>query len=318
MQQDQHLCRKIFYQHGKKPLTDRILVLTTLKSTNLKPELKKVTLNGRKIAYQTYGTVGPVVLLVHGMGASLESWKDIAPQLANHNLQVVTIDLPGHGQSCKEAKDYNLAISATVIKDLLDHLGYSKVTFVGHSLGGGIALQFLGQYSEYLTGLILVSAGGLGKETGKWLRALALPGSGVLMAGFANVYVLNSLIYIGKCLQKMGVTVSAISEETLNGISAVFTAKNSRQAFLATLRDVINVKGQKKSALNHLLHAKTLPVTIIWGKEDSMIPVHHGYTAAQLLPHAKLAVFDASGHDPHYDDPEQFVKLIVEQLGDKP
>jgi len=274
----------------------------------------RAMLNGRELAYCQYGNSGPVIVLIHGVGSSGECWQGVAPLLAQGGAQVIAVDLPGHGQSNKERGDYSLGAMASAMRDLLDYLGHTQAIFVGHSLGGGIALQFLYQYPQYLTGLVLVSSGGLGSETGAWLRAISLPGAGVVLGGFARPKVLKTTAWLGRRLRSMGFEADYLSEEMLEGIGVVFTDRDSRRAFLATLRSVVDGKGQTASALVHLPKAVGMPVLLLWGGLDPMIPVSHGENAAALLPHSRLVVFDSAGHDPHLADPARFVDLVLNHV----
>lgn len=272
-------------------------------------------LGGRELAYTQYGDSGPVLVMIHGVGASGDCWQDVAPLLVRGGARVIAVDLPGHGQSNKERGDYSLGVMTTAIRDLLDYLGHTQAIFVGHSLGGGIAIQFLYQYPQYLTGLVLVASGGLGSETGPWLRAISRPGAGVVLGVFARPKVLKTTAWLGRRLRSVGIELDALSEEMLEGIGVVFTERDSRQAFLATLRSVVDSKGQTASALVHLPKAAGMPVLLIWGGLDSMIPLSHGEGAAALLPHSRLVVFAGAGHDPHAEQPERFANLLLDHVG---
>ena len=204
------------------------------------------------MSYREYGSDGPVLLLIHGIGAHCGTWEQVAPLLAREGMRVVTVDLPGHGQSGTDHGDYSLPATARTLNALLERLGHSQVTVVGHSLGGGVALQLLRQHRARVAGLVLVSSGGLGKETGMWLRLLSIPGSGPVLAAFAHQRTLAFSARVGRVLHRLGVHVTALSGDTLDGVSAVFTARDSRRAFLATLRSVVNVSGQKLCALDSL------------------------------------------------------------------
>src|SRR5207247_2045660 len=122
------------------------------------------------------GLSGPVLVLIHGITASAATWDDVLPWLAERHT-VVAPDLLGHGRSAKPRGDYSLGAYANGIRDLLEVLGHPRATIVGHSLGGGIAMQFAYQYPERCERLVLVSSGGLGREVHAMIRAAALPGS---------------------------------------------------------------------------------------------------------------------------------------------
>ena len=124
-------------------------------------ELRELSIHGHRVAYREAGE-GPVLLLIHGMAGSMTTWKHVMPSLAKA-FTVVTLDLPGHGQSEKRVGDYSLGAFASTLRDLLIALGHERATIVGQSLGGGIAMQMAYQYPERCERLVLVGSGGLGK-----------------------------------------------------------------------------------------------------------------------------------------------------------
>ena len=142
-------------------------------------EVRYVELHGSRVAYREAGS-GEVVLLIHGMAGSSDGWRAVLPELAKH-YRVIAPDLLGHGQSDKPRTEYSLGAFAASLRDLLDELGISGATIVGHSLGGGVAMQFLYQHPEYCPRLILISSGGLGPDVGWILRLLAAPGAELVL-----------------------------------------------------------------------------------------------------------------------------------------
>ena len=145
---------------------------------------RSVLLHGQPVTYVEAGS-GPVLLLIHGMAGSIRNWQEVIEPLARHHT-VVAPDLPGHGASAPGAGDYSLGALAAGLRDLLVVLGHERATLVGHSLGGGIAMQFAYQFPEITERLVLVSSGGLGPEVSPVLRAAALPGAGLFIAATAT------------------------------------------------------------------------------------------------------------------------------------
>src|SRR6187200_28591 len=135
----------------------------------------ELVLHGHRVTYRTAGR-GPVLLLLHGITNSSETWERVAP-LLNERFTLIAPDLLGHGESATPRGDYSLGAHATGVRDLLTALGHERVTVIGHSLGGGIAMQFAYQFPERCERLVLVSSGGLGREVHLLLRAAALPGA---------------------------------------------------------------------------------------------------------------------------------------------
>src|SRR5213594_1634219 len=144
-------------------------------SDQLEPRLEEIVLHGHRVSYRTAGS-GPVLLLVHGIAGSSDQWDDVFPLLAEH-FTLVAPDLLGHGRSAKPRGDYSLGAFASGVRDLLLALGHPSATIVGHSLGGGVAMQLAYQFPDRVGRLVLVSSGGLGREVNLLLRAVALPGA---------------------------------------------------------------------------------------------------------------------------------------------
>src|ERR671917_1057966 len=136
----------------------------------------QLELHGHRVLYRTAGS-GPPVVLIHGMVNSSRHWAEVAGRLA-HDYRVIAPDLLGHGHSAKPEGDYSLGAHAAGIRDLLAALGIDRATIVGHSLGGGVAMQFFYQFPERTERLVLVSSGGLGREGGWPLRAAPPPRGG--------------------------------------------------------------------------------------------------------------------------------------------
>jgi pimeloyl-ACP methyl ester carboxylesterase len=273
----------------------------------VKPRL--VSIHGHDIAVQTAGS-GPAVLLVHGLAGSSATWRHVLPSLADH-VTVIAPDLPGHGRSEKPRGDYSLGNYASVLRDLLIALGHDRATLVGQSLGGGIAMQFAYQYPERAERLVLVDSGGLGQDVHLGLRALALPGAElVLAAGCASP--LRSLgDGVGSLLRRIGLRPTAVVDEIWRSYASLGEAA-TREAFVHTLRSVIDVAGQRVDARNRLYLAAAMPTLLIWGDEDHIIPVKHAYEARDAIPGSRLEIFKGAGHFPHCEDPERFVRVLLE------
>src|ERR1700760_4119964 len=145
--------------------------------------VQTVSVHGRSVSYLKAGD-GPLLLLVHGMAGTARNWDAVIEPLALHNT-VVAPDFPGHGESEPGGGDYSLGSLASGLRDLMIALGHERATLVGHSLGGGVALQFAYQFPEMVERLVLVSSGGLGPEVGAILRAAALPGANLFLRATA-------------------------------------------------------------------------------------------------------------------------------------
>ena len=183
---------------------------------------------------------------------------------------VIAPDLFGHGASAKPKGDYSLGAFASGIRDLLGVLGFESATVVGHSLGGGIALQMAYQFPEYCERLVLVSSGGLGREVSP-LRAATLPGAELVMPLIIRDWAVRAGSSVGELLGRFGVHIRSDVEEMARGYASLVEA-DAQGAFLHTLRAVIDAGGQKVSAMDRLYLAERMPVLIIWGERDPIVP----------------------------------------------
>jgi pimeloyl-ACP methyl ester carboxylesterase len=266
-----------------------------------------LTLHGHSVHYVQEGA-GPVLLLIHGMAGALDTWRSVIKPLAR-DATVLAVDLPGHGSSAPGGGDYSLGSLASFLRDVLMALGHDRVTLVGHSLGGGIAMQFSYQFPEMTERLVLVSSGGLGLEVNPALRAASLPGADLFLSLTAGATKRASDL-VGRVLRAGHVPANPSSlEELVRSYSSLADA-DRRSAFLATVRSVVGLRGQTVDASDRLHLASDIPVLLLWGADDPIIPVEHARAAHDLLPHGTLAVFDGVRHFPQVEAPERFVVAL--------
>ena len=274
----------------------------------------EVTLHGHRMAYREAGDPSrPALLLIHGITRSSATWDPVIPMLAQH-AHVIAPDLLGHGDSDKPRADYSLSAFASIMRDLLAHLDVERATVVGHSLGGGVALQFAYQYSELCERLILVSSGGLGREVSWALRAATLPGAGLVLPVIANTRVRDVGVLVGRLLGRLPLQLRPSVLEVARGYASLADGP-ARTAFVQTLRGVVDSGGQRVSASDRLYLAEGRPILIVWGALDTVIPVAHSYDAQAAIPGSALEVFEQSRHFPHMDEPARFARLLLEFLG---
>ena len=269
-------------------------------------EIKTESIHGSEITFATAGK-GPVLLLIHGMGGNFRNWESVVGPLARHHT-VIAPDLPGHGESAAGHGDYSLGSFASVLRDLLVTLGHERATLVGHSLGGGVAMQFGYQFPEMVERLVLVSSGGLGSDVSAILRAATLPGAGLFIQATAAVgrVVVPPL---AQGLERVGLRPNADVAEVVRGYGSL-SDDDRREAFLATVRGVIGPRGQRVNAGDRLALAENIPVLIIWGERDPIIPASHGEDAHRHLPESRLEIFDNVGHIPQIEAPLRFVDCL--------
>jgi pimeloyl-ACP methyl ester carboxylesterase len=277
-------------------------------------ELTYLELHGDRIAYRDAGG-GHALLLIHGMAGSSATWRAIIPQLSK-KYRVIAPDLLGHGMSAKPRGDYSLGAFAVFLRDLLDELGVDRATVVGQSLGGGIAMQFTHQHRDYCERLALIGSGGLGPDLSPVLRMLSAPGAELLLPIVAPQPVLNLGNKLASWLTSAGIQAPRAGQ-MWQAYSSLSDAR-TRQAFLRTLRSVVDYRGQAVSALNKLHVAVGLPTVLIWGDDDRIIPVAHAYAAHDALEGSRLEVLHGVGHFPHVEAPAAVADILEDFIASTP
>jgi pimeloyl-ACP methyl ester carboxylesterase len=277
-----------------------------------KPKPRAVEVHGRPMNFIEAGS-GPVLLLIHGMAGTCANWESVIEPLAINNT-VIAPDFPGHGASAPGGGDYSLGGLAGSLRDLMLALGHERATLVGHSLGGGVAMQFTYQFPEMVERLVLVSSGGLGPDVSPLLRAAALPGADLFISATAG---LGKTVggAIGRGFDIVGLRPNPDLAEITRGY-ATLSDPGRRKAFLATLRSVVGMGGQRIAALDRLYLAETLPLLIIWGENDPIIPVEHAREAHDQLPSSHLEIFEDTGHVPMLERPGHFIAALERFLAE--
>jgi pimeloyl-ACP methyl ester carboxylesterase len=270
-------------------------------------ERHELQLHGHRVSYCTAGS-GPALLLLHGIANSSETWERAAALLCEH-FTVIAPDLLGHGRSVTPRGDYSLGAHASGARDIANALGHERVTVVGHSLGGGIAMQYAYQFPERTERLVLVSSGGLGREVHGLLRAAALPGADFVLPAITSRPLVGLGRGIGGLLDRVGLAPGGDIGVLARGFASLDNA-GSRQAFLHTVRAVIEPGGQRVNAGDRLALAARLPTLIVWGERDTIIPLSHGADAHAAMPGSRFEVLPG-GHMPHNDDPARFAELLT-------
>jgi len=265
------------------------------------------TLHGHELSYLDSGE-GPAVLFIHGLLSLNRNWAHLVRSLSTEH-RVLAPDLFGHGASAKPMGDYSLGAHAATLRDLLDRLGVGRVTLVGHSLGGGIAMQFSYLFPERVDRLVLVASGGLGRSVSPLLRSATLPGAEWVLPLIASTWVRERAEAMGQMFGRIGLRASSDVTEAWHGFTSLGDA-DSRRAFLATTRSVVDPGGQTVTALDHLPMALDIPTLIVWGTRDRMIPTWHATRAQQAIAGSRVELFEGAGHFPHLDEPERFAQVL--------
>jgi len=272
--------------------------------------LSRVRIHGHEVGYRRSGS-GQAVVLIHGLAGSSLTWVPVHRQLAER-YDVIAPDLLGHGESAKPMGDYSLGAFASGLRDFLAALDVPKATIVGHSFGGGVAMQLAYQHPELCDRLVLVGSGGLGREVSLLLRVCTLPGAEHLMPLLFPRLVATAGTDLGRLLGRFGLSAPRVGEMWRSYSSLAGT--ENRKAFVRTIRGVIEPGGQTVNALDRLYLAAHLPTLIVWGERDDIIPVEHAYVAHQAVPNSRLSVLEGVGHFPHAEAPEQFLEVLTDFL----
>lgn len=291
-------------------------------------EASVVEVLGHRMRYLTSGQGEPVVLL-HGLADNAEAWGRILPALASQ-YRVFAPDLLGCGVSDKPAIDYSLSAQATYLQHFMDAVGVERAIIVGHSLGGALALHLYMRYPERVARLALIASGGMGRELPLSLRLCTLAGSSAVIGALLNSRHTNHpAARVGHHVLGRLWPATAAADRAKHAALAAINAEDAlanaeeagildrlrepaaRAAFLATLRSVGDMRGQRGSALD-ALPLIDAPVLLIHGARDATIPVSHGQTGIGRLKRGRLALLPNCGHCPQREEPEQVTNLLLD------
>lgn len=275
------------------------------------PVRDRVRVHGTDIAYWSAGPAdGPLVLLIHGVASQSGTWQAAIGPLAERGLQVLAPDLPGHGESEPGHGDYSLGGFATLLRDLLGTLGLPAATLVGHSLGGGIALQFAHMFPARTQRMALVASGGLGTDAHPLLRLASAPGAELLLPVVMNKRVVWAMRRLRARVGEDRAT-GLLSEGALRNFTALST-RQGRAVFLSTVRSVINRSGQRVTAVGRLHLTEHVPTLLISCENDPAIPLAHARAAHEVLPGSRLEIIPGRSHRPHQAAPARFAEVVAE------
>jgi pimeloyl-ACP methyl ester carboxylesterase len=267
-----------------------------------------VSLHGHRIGYRRAGE-GPVLLLLHGIAGSSATWIPVM-ELLQREYSVLAPDFFGHGESAKPVGDYSLGSHASGMRDFLQLLGIDRVTVVGQSFGGGVAMQFAYQFPEFCERLVLVDAGGLGREVNWILRLATFPAAEYVMPLLFPSFVRDWGDSLAGFVEGRGIRNARVTEVWRSYRS--LTEADNRHAFVKTMRAVIDPGGQSVSALDRLYLAGRMPTMIVWGEQDRIIPVIHAHTAHAVIPDSRLEIMAGVGHFPHAEQPRRFAEILTD------
>jgi pimeloyl-ACP methyl ester carboxylesterase len=259
--------------------------------------------------FWTAGDEGTIVMLIHGIGDSVETWILNIIALAQHH-RVYAIDLVGFGRSDKPKVPYSLSYGAQFVSDFMEAQHIDKASLVGNSMGGGVALQFAIQFPDKVEKLVLADSAGLGKELAPFFRLFTLPLIGECLtrpSRKGTAWLLKELVY----------DPAMITDELVETCYQLAVLPRAQKSFLSALRAGVNLCGMRTKVVRSIvdnLATITAPTLIIWGRQDRVFPLTHAYVAQGRIPDAELHIFDPCGHAPHFELPEEFNALVLEFL----
>lgn len=270
----------------------------------------QVDLYGTRMSFVDAGEGDPLVLL-HGITCSAASWNALMPTLAQRH-RVIAPDLPGHGWSSRARGDHSIAGFALHVRDLLMGLGIQRATFVGHSLGGGVTMQTAYAYPELVGRMVLIASGGLGESVGTALRAATLPGAEWVLPFAFNRFGAR----VTSLVARLATDPRLATVHELAHSYATLADPAARRAFVTIIRGVVDWSGQRIDATRRLHLAEEVPLMVVWGDADLIIPIGHGRRAAVDLPVDRFEVFEGAGHFPHLERPHDFLEVLEDFLRD--
>jgi pimeloyl-ACP methyl ester carboxylesterase len=273
-----------------------------------KHEDRYASVKGSRIRYWSEGESGPNVVLIHGLGGSVEEeWRYVFGSLSER-YRVYGPDVPGFGLSDKPNIRYSLDFGAQFVKDFMDEVEIERAVVVGISMGGAIALQFAVRFQDRLNKLVAVDSAGLGRNVSAILKILSVPvlGNIMLKISYSNSEKLwKSSVY----------DYSTVKTELVEADFKLASIPGYKRAFLRALRSGCGAFGTRRRVYRPLLDGLgsiRKPALIIWGKQDPLIPVEYAYRANEKIPGSQLRVIDRCGHVPPVERPDDFVKILTD------
>ena len=259
------------------------------------------------ISYTVAGG-GPPLVLVHGAAASSVTWCDNIGPLSQH-YTVYAPDLPAHGDSGVPHGDLHKSFGdPRFLLDFMDNLGIEKASLIGNSGGGSISAMFSLRHPERVDRLVLVDAGGLGRSVSWFIRIASLP----LVGKILHLHTINSdRALVASIFHKP----RPIDPEIARELRRARNSWHTRMAVVQAIRAGFNIFGVKKELiLLDQLRGLDVPLFIVWGEKDGILPVSHALEASKRLPNAKLHIMRDCGHWPHMENPEEFNKAVIQFL----
>ena len=264
-----------------------------------------MTVRGVKLRYRPAGK-GEPILLLHGLGASLEQWEWSQPGLSSRH-EVVALDLPGFGRSQSPPRDqFDLDHMVSLLGGFIDAMGWQSATVIGNSMGGLLAISMALNLEGRVSRLVLTGSAGLGRDLGWPLRVAWLPCLGEAILPFMK---LRPLVHYS--LRRLFSDPSRLPNRMVDVSADNYKRRSIRSNFLRAIRIGVSLSGQRDSInFRDQLDKIRVPTLLIWGREDGVMPLEHGKIAHQLIAGSKLTVIDDCGHVPQIEHPGRFVDEV--------
>jgi pimeloyl-ACP methyl ester carboxylesterase len=261
--------------------------------------------------YWSAGEKGSTVILLHGVGCSVEFWERNIATLAREH-RVFAVDIVGFGRTDKPEVVYTFQLMADFVLGFMNAMGIDKASLVGNSMGGGISMTVAAQAPERVKKIVLVDPVGLGRRQSPMMRLMTLPVIG-------NVLTKPGRQGVVRQMQLCLYDPSQASDDFIDRVAAIGTLPGNQRSFLSLLRETSNIVGVKKGLVAdfsaRLKKIKT-PILVIWGRQDSILPVSEGEVAVEGMANVRLHVMDRAGHLPQIDKPEEFNATVIDFLRD--
>ncbi len=262
-----------------------------------------VDVGGVKTHYVAAGEEGPPLLLIHGLGASVITWRDNIGPLSRR-FSVYALDLPGHGDTDKPDLDYNLKTFVDHNLGFMESLGLERVSIAASSAGGAIAMRLALDHPDRVDKLVLVDSVGLGRDISIYVRLVSLPFMGKILESSrvgGTRFMLYNVFYDSRFV------VDGLLQELYRSRQM----PGAKEAVVRSVRNGVSLGGIRKRFvfLDRLREIKA-PLLVVWGAQDQILPVAHAYDALKAAPHTSLKVFDQCGHWPHMEKAQEFNDLV--------
>ena len=276
---------------------------------DLPGESRYATVDGIKAHYLTAGE-GVPLLLLHGLGASVATWRDNIGPLSKA-FQVYALDYPGHGDSGKPRDmDYAPSTIAHFVRRFAEALNLDRMAMIGNSVGGAIGMMLALGKPDLVSSLVLVGSASLGREVSFFMRLVSVPGLGELLAG-------PRVDWTGLMLRTVFYDRGFITQELTDEMGRTRRMPGAREAVLKAIRNGVDLGGVRKEyVLVDQLKRLDIPLMLVWGRQDRVLPVSHAYRAQEVVPNAQLHILDRCGHWPHMEKASEFNSLAMRFLSD--